>query len=638
MLSKIESGYFKIITLNMFFLILPAYAVPPRLHVDGNKLKDPNGNIVTLRGVCNIDLGFLEEWHGGALNMVDRLTDKNDTQGNSPGWYPKILRIMITPPDSTDPPGSWPHPFNPDSNDLYDLLRTFVDYCGQKEVYVSIEWHYCANTYDHIASTSEFWTYMAPRFKDDTHVIYELFNEPINNIGSDSANWTSVKTDMQTWIDIVRASANDTLLFIGTPRWCQIIGPTATNPVNDINSVYITHIYPYHWLSGNQYYRDTITAAAAAHPVILGEWGFKDSASSGQQHTVGTITNYGQPLKEFVESIGIGSMAWVASYNWEPPMFANDWTLLCGEGYMGCFAKDWLYETSGEAQNINLAITKSKVKAGKNQGRDDFDISGTLSSYPYGLYNVTQADINIVSLADGNTIYCETVPFDYLTDVASNKYKYSYKEPDGKSISLKSNFSKKTFSLKIKNVDLTGLACPLRLNITMGNNIISGDANEAIVNKNKSIPTRLLRTYKDTLLVTKALVKNSLNPSSDSLSIKGDIAVADINADANEPNLCNEDVVFAIIDANEDVVQSFTIPAGNFTASRKGHTYKCGKINPVIWPVENPNTLITANIDLDKCSIKLSIKNAELDISAGMKFGVNFETPNSQFNENDLIF
>ncbi len=90
---------------------------------------------------------------------------------------------------------------------------------------------------------------MAPRFANDSHVIFELFNEPINQVGSDAANWNSVKSDMETWIGIVRASAPDNLIFVGTPRWCQIIGPTATDPVSDVNVVYVSHIYPTHWLS-----------------------------------------------------------------------------------------------------------------------------------------------------------------------------------------------------------------------------------------------------------------------------------------------------------------------------------------------------------------------------------------------------
>ena len=37
-----------------------------------------------------------------------------------------------------------------------------------------------------LLQTSEFWTYMAPRFANDSHVMFELFNEPINNtFGSD---------------------------------------------------------------------------------------------------------------------------------------------------------------------------------------------------------------------------------------------------------------------------------------------------------------------------------------------------------------------------------------------------------------------------------------------------------------------
>ena len=186
--NKYIHSFCKLAVLFLFVCIIsPLYAVPPRLHVEGNQVKDPNGNNVILRGVALIDLGVIEEWKSGALNAVDLITDQNDTQSNSPGWYTKIIRIMIAPPDSTNPAGSWPHPFDADNNDLYDLLRTFVDYCGQKEVYVAIDWHYVANTYDHVASTSEFWEYMAPRFADDTHVIYELFNEPVNPGASDAA-------------------------------------------------------------------------------------------------------------------------------------------------------------------------------------------------------------------------------------------------------------------------------------------------------------------------------------------------------------------------------------------------------------------------------------------------------------------
>ncbi len=32
--------------------------------------------VVVLRGVSLIDLGFLQGWQGGAINMINRLTDE----------------------------------------------------------------------------------------------------------------------------------------------------------------------------------------------------------------------------------------------------------------------------------------------------------------------------------------------------------------------------------------------------------------------------------------------------------------------------------------------------------------------------------------------------------------------------------
>jgi hypothetical protein len=607
--------------------------------VDGNKLKDPNGNIVVLRGVAMIDLGSQEAWYGGALNMIDRLTNKDDSNGNSPGWYTKIIRIPIMPADShTD---TWPYEFNPDDlNDpanesLYNLLRSVVDYCAEKEVYADIDWHYVANTNDYVASTSEFWQYMAPRFANDSHVIFELFNEPINQVGADAANWTSVKSDMETWIGIVRASAPDNLIFVGTPRWCQIIGPTATDPVNDVNVVYISHIYPTHWLSSsNPYYVSTITAAAAVHPVILGEWGFESSSDPANYITNGTISNYGEPIKEFVEGIGIGSIAWVASYNWGPPMFNDNgdptdiskWTLRVGENEMGGFAKDWLFEASGVTQNIDLNITNCKVTAGKTQAGNDtdysnmtdaFTASGTMASSPLALSSVTQIDINIVSLADSNIIYHETISFD-SSKIVKNNYKYTPPKGTNRGItSLTMNFSKKTFAIKAQNVDLTGLGCPLRLDITMGNYIMTGNADETVVNGPKQlIPTRLMRTYDDRVVVNKAKAKRNSKALSDTLSVTGDIAVIDTDV-----NLCNEDVNFVW------GAQMFSVPPGSFKASKTGHLFKCSK---VVADANGDTGLVTAQVDIDKATFTVSVNGANaIDTSGSIPFGISF----ADFNE-----
>jgi hypothetical protein len=88
------------------------------------------------------------------------------------------------------------------------------------------------------------------------------------------------------------------------------------------------------------------------------EWGF--SQSYGDSSLDGTITNYGQPLMDFIEGLGISNSAWVASYDWGPPMFWGDWTLRVGEGEMGGFVKDTLYAKRND--NPPCDTTQSEIE------------------------------------------------------------------------------------------------------------------------------------------------------------------------------------------------------------------------------------------------------------------------------------
>ncbi|MCU0914333.1 MAG: glycoside hydrolase family 5 protein [Planctomycetes bacterium] len=320
----------------------PLYAGLPWLHVEGNKIKDPRGQEVMLRGISLIDLGYTESRHGGVLQMIDRITDPHDPQGSSPGWYPTVVRLPICPPDAgSGAPLRW----QPNEDSFYrDLLRPVVNSCAKKNLYVILDWHYVSDTGPKVAQTSAFWRYMAPRFAHDSHVLFELFNEPMNQVGAERESWLSVRKDMQTWVDIVRTYASDNLILVGGPRWCQILAPMATDPVAGSNIVYVSHYYPVHWL-GNDRKREWVTnqlqTCAAVHPILMTEWGFTTTTETLLN---GTISNYGRPLMDLVERLGIGHMAWAASYEWGPPMFRRDWTLRCGEGEMGGFVKDTLYQ------------------------------------------------------------------------------------------------------------------------------------------------------------------------------------------------------------------------------------------------------------------------------------------------------
>jgi hypothetical protein len=298
----------------------------------------------------------------------------------------------------------------------------------------------------------------------------------------------------------------------------------------------------------------------------------------------------------------------------------------------------------------DMTISKCKVTAGKTQYHGDADYNDMKDAFtasgivtlPTVYSDVNQVVVTLTSLADDEVIYTETLTDFNATDVNhAGKYKHSAKAikgHEGNITSMTLDFRKGTFALAAKNIDLTGLACPFELKFTLGSNELKGNAYEAAVNGAKTIPTRLMRLYDDKLVVTKAKAKNSTKASSDTLSVTGEIAVADMGDDVNEPNLAAEDVNFTWGDGDGND-QAFTIPAGSFKVAKKGNIYKCSKINVDPGNAADVNDgIVAATIDLDKGTFTLSVKNASgifADKAGAAVFGVNFETSNGDFNEVD---
>jgi hypothetical protein len=303
----------------------------PWLHVEGNQIKDSNGNVVVLRGVAFADLGEVQVSEGGINKMIDRVTNLSDLQGCSPSWETRVVRLTVSPPDGGV---TTPIQYRPGGTYYDNVLRPAIDYARSKGVYAIIDWHYIDDTTLHQATTAAFWADMAPRFANDSNVLFELFNEPINN-----GSWPSVRADMQSWTDIVRAAAPNNLILIGTPNWCQYVGNAASNPINGTNLVYIAHMYPEHWKQVSL--RNQITTALANHPVFITEWGFEEGGNSILD---GTVTSYGNAFKQFVDTRQISWTGWCASRSWRPAMFGTDFGLLVGDGSLGGFVKDWLYD------------------------------------------------------------------------------------------------------------------------------------------------------------------------------------------------------------------------------------------------------------------------------------------------------
>ena len=632
--KEIKSVNIRIFTFAVLCLLVasaPLYALSP-LHTEGNKIKDAQGHVIVLRGVCAPDIGMVNQWYG-THDYIDRLTDPNDTNGSYTGWYTKVISYAVCPNDSFVKDS--PLVFNPYDDDdpnnelVYEALKDAVDYGAQKGVYSIISLCYHDKIATKVAETNAFWNYMAPKFAGDGNVLFELFAEPNDEAGT----WLGVKGRMQAWVNIVRNYTSENICFVTGPCWAQQIGPAvlSNSPVIGDNIVYTMHFYANTWITNQSWVTTQIDAVSPVYPVMVNAWGYEpnnNDPNNPNEWAIGTAANFGTPMLDYIEGLGIGSMASVADWRWSCHMFDPNWQLLCGD-YMGCFVKDWLYEKRNAERMATMTVTKCKITAGKTQGansgdtaniKDAFAISGTFSNIPLDFTQTSAIEVNLVAL-DSNQNYYESIDCN-SSRVKSGKFSYKYKilkNQPGAITSMSIDPVGRKFSLTAQNVDLTGLSSPLHLEISMGYYTLAGDINEAIINgKCVLIPTRLMRLYDDALVVTKACAKHGTKPLSDSFSAVGFLAVEN-----NDVNLCVEDVNFIWGQ------QVFNVPQGSFKVSKTGHLYKCCK---VIADTNDGNAgTVTASIDIDKAVFTVSVTNADsLDVTSDyIDFGVQF----GDFNE-----
>jgi endoglucanase len=207
------------------------------------------------------------------------------------------------------------------------VLKPAIDYATSKNMYAIIDLHQIDDTNsanNSGAAATSFWTDIAPQFKDYTNVIYELYNEPINS----SMPWATFKTQVQTWIDTVRAAAPNNLIIVPSMSWDQHPGDAASSPPSGTNLVYTAHIYPNNW--GASFQKQLATAVAVA-PVFITEWGY----SSPQ-----TAANWGTAFETLVDGDGANWTAWVADNSWGPAMFSNSGLTTLTD--FGTLVKNWL--------------------------------------------------------------------------------------------------------------------------------------------------------------------------------------------------------------------------------------------------------------------------------------------------------
>lgn len=209
----------------------------PWLKTDGKWIKDEAGKPVTLRGISFC--GFNDKWGEKALpdfsHKISRVTNGVN------GWYPNILRLPIKDYHLND--------FSLEQ--VYRALQAGIDECVTQQVYCIIDWHAVDGeegadwrTPKMEQKTRDFWNYMAPRFKNYSNVIFELYGEPGYPKAVTEENWLTWRNKAQEWVDLIRKQAPKNIILIGSPLWSQITQFAPKYPFHGSNLAYVNHTYP----------------------------------------------------------------------------------------------------------------------------------------------------------------------------------------------------------------------------------------------------------------------------------------------------------------------------------------------------------------------------------------------------------
>lgn len=201
----------------LLYISLPAYSEGVgHLSVKGTFLVNEKGEEVVLKGVS---FG----WH----NWWPRFYNASAVKTLKEDWNCTLIRAAM----GVEPEGA----YLTDPEKALNCITTVVDAAIANDMYVIIDWH------SHGLHTQEakvFFRQMAVRYKGIPNVIYEVFNEPVND------TWDEVKKYAEDVIGVIRAVDKEALILVGSPHWDQDIHLAADNPLeNAHNIMYTLHFY-----------------------------------------------------------------------------------------------------------------------------------------------------------------------------------------------------------------------------------------------------------------------------------------------------------------------------------------------------------------------------------------------------------
>jgi len=186
------------------------------LSVKGTQLTDEHGNATVLNGVSY-------GWH----NWWPRFYNQESVKWLANDWKCSVVRAAM----GVEPKGAYID--NPVESK--EKIEAVIEGAIKNDIYVLIDWH---SHHIKLAEAKAFFTEMATKYGKNPNIIYELYNEPVND------SWAQVKDYSIELIKTIRAIDPDNVILVGNPHWDQDLNLVADDPIKGFSNImYTCHFY-----------------------------------------------------------------------------------------------------------------------------------------------------------------------------------------------------------------------------------------------------------------------------------------------------------------------------------------------------------------------------------------------------------
>ena len=228
------------------------------LSVDGNQIVNKNGAVVSFAG--NSLFWSNNGWGG------ERFYNPSVVSWIKSDWNATIVRAAMGVEENG---GYISNPSNKQK------VITVVDAAIEQGLYVIIDWH-SHHAEDYQNEAIAFFQEMANRYKAYDNIIYEIYNEPLNN-----TSWpNTIKPYSEAVIAAIRAIDPSNLIIVGSPTWSQDVDVVSFNPIEGYSNI----AYTLHFYAGThgQFLRNKAqTALDNGIALMATEWGTVNANGDG---------------------------------------------------------------------------------------------------------------------------------------------------------------------------------------------------------------------------------------------------------------------------------------------------------------------------------------------------------------------